>query len=357
MKIITIVGARPQFIKAGALSREFLRHVDIEEIIVHTGQHFDENMSDVFFGQMSIPKPKYNLAVNNMGHGAMTGQMLEKIEKVLVQENPDWVLVYGDTNSTIAGALAAKKLHIKVAHVEAGLRSFNMAMPEEINRILTDRISDLLLCPTETAVDNLNNEGYKNLDISILKSGDVMQDAAIFYSKKEQAPNFRIPEEFVLSTIHRAENTDNDKRLSSILSGLNFIAKSIPVILPLHPRTKNIINTASFDISNLTIVEPVGYLEMVYLLQRSKIVMTDSGGLQKEAFFFKKPCITLRDETEWVELVKGGFNTLVGANEKLIKNAFKNQSYNIDFNVNLYGKGSACKNIVEKLYSFKKQPH
>jgi UDP-GlcNAc3NAcA epimerase len=357
MKIITIVGARPQFIKAGALSREFLRHVDIEEIIVHTGQHFDENMSDVFFEQMSIPKPKYNLAINGLGHGAMTGQMLEKIEKVLIQETPDWVLVYGDTNSTIAGALAAKKLHIKVAHVEAGLRSFNMAMPEEINRILTDRISDLLLCPTSTAVDNLNNEGYKNLDISILKTGDVMQDAAIFYSKKEQAPNFKIPEEFVLSTIHRAENTDNDKRLSSILSGLNFIAKSIPVILPLHPRTKNIINKGSFDMNNLTIVEPLGYLEMVYLLQRSKIVMTDSGGLQKEAFFFKKPCITLRDETEWVELVKGGFNTLVGANEKLIKNAFKNQSYNIDFNVNLYGKGSACKNIVEKLYSFKKQPH
>ena len=357
MKIITIVGARPQFIKAGALSREFLRHVDIEEIIVHTGQHFDENMSDVFFEQMSIPKPKYNLAVNNIGHGAMTGQMLEKIEKVLIQETPDWVLVYGDTNSTIAGALAAKKLHIKVAHVEAGLRSFNMSMPEEINRILTDRISDLLLCPTDTAVDNLNKEGYKNLDISILKSGDVMQDAAMFYSKKEQAPNFKIPEEFILSTIHRAENTDNDKRLSSILSGLNFIAKSIPVILPLHPRTKNIIKKGNFDMNNLTIVDPVGYLEMVYLLQRSKIVMTDSGGLQKEAFFFKKPCITLRDETEWVELVKCGFNTLVGANEKLIKNAFKNQSYNIDFNVNLYGKGSACKNIVEKLYSFKKQPH
>ena len=357
MKIITILGARPQFIKAGALSRELLKHTEINEIIVHTGQHFDENMSDVFFEQMSIPKPKYNLAINNMGHGAMTGQMLEKIEKVLIQEKPDWVLVYGDTNSTIAGALAAKKLHIKVAHVEAGLRSFNMSMPEEINRLLTDRISDLLLCPTDTAVDNLNKEGFKNLDISILKTGDVMQDAAIFYSKKEQAPNFKIPEEFVLSTIHRAENTDNDKRLSSILSGLNFIAKSNPVILPLHPRTKNIINKGSFDINNLTIVEPVGYLEMVYLLQRSKIVMTDSGGLQKEAFFFKKPCITLRDETEWVELVKGGFNTLVGANEKLIKNAFKNQSYNIDFNVNLYGEGSACKNIVEKLYSFKKQPH
>ena len=357
MKIITILGARPQFIKAGALSRELLKHTEINEIIVHTGQHFDKNMSDVFFEQMSIPKPKYNLAVNNMGHGAMTGQMLEKIEKVLIQEKPDWVLVYGDTNSTIAGALAAKKLHIKVAHVEAGLRSFNMSMPEEINRILTDRISDLLLCPTDTAVENLNKEGFKNLDISILKTGDVMQDAAIFYSKKEEAPNFKIPKEFVLSTIHRAENTDNDKRLSSILSGLNFIAKSTPIILPLHPRTKNIINKASFDISNLTIVEPVGYLEMVYLLQRSKIVMTDSGGLQKEAFFFKKPCITLRDETEWVELVKDGFNTLAGANEKLIKNAFKNQSYNIDFNVNLYGEGRACKNIVEKLYSFKKQPH
>ena len=355
MKIITILGARPQFIKAGALSREFLNHVDIEEIIVHTGQHFDKNMSDVFFEQMSIPKPKYNLAINNMGHGAMTGQMLEKIEKVLIQENPDWVLVYGDTNSTIAGALAAKKLHIKVAHVEAGLRSFNMAMPEEINRILTDRISDLLLCPTETAVDNLNNEGYRNLDISILKSGDVMQDAAIFYTKKEQAPNFKIPKEFVLSTIHRAENTNNDKRLSSILSGLNFIAKSIPVILPLHPRTKNIINKGSFDMNNLTIVDPVGYLEMVYLIQRSKVVMTDSGGLQKEAFFFEKPCITLRDETEWVELVEGGFNTLVGANEKLIKNAFKNQVYNMDFNVNLYGEGRACKNIVEKLYSFKRR--
>jgi len=349
MKIITVIGARPQFIKAGALSRELLKHTEINEIIVHTGQHFDKNMSAVFFDQMSIPKPKYNLAINNIGHGAMTGQMLEKIEKVLIQENPDWVLVYGDTNSTIAGALAAKKLHIKVAHVEAGLRSFNMAMPEEINRILTDRISDLLLCPTDNAVDNLNKEGFKNLGISIMKSGDVMQDAAIFYSKKEQAPNFKIPKEFVLSTVHRAENTDNDKRLSSILSGLNIIAKSTPVILPLHPRTKNIINNGSFDISNLTIVEPVGYLEMVYLLQRSKIVMTDSGGLQKEAFFFKKPSITLRDETEWIELIDEGFNTLVGANTLKIIKAFNNQDYNIDFNVDLYGKGKACYKIVLEL--------
>ena len=357
MKIITIVGARPQFIKAAALSREFLKHNHINEIIVHTGQHFDANMSDVFFEQMEIPKPHYNLDINGLGHGAMTGQMLEKIEKVLINETPDWVLVYGDTNSTIAGALAAKKLHIKVAHVEAGLRSFNMAMPEEINRILTDRISDLLLCPTDTAIENLNKEGYNNLDLTVSKTGDVMQDAAIFYSKKAQAPTFLVPEQFILCTIHRAENTDNNKRLSSILSGLNIIAKSTPVILPLHPRTKNIINKGSFDINNLTIVEPLGYLEMVYLIKKSKLVMTDSGGLQKEAFFFKKPCITLRDETEWGELVNGGFNTLVGANEQLIIKAFEKQNYDIDFNINLYGNGTASEFIFKSIIEFQNESY
>tara|TARA_B110000483_G_scaffold96535_1_gene118580 strand:- start:1469 stop:2545 length:1077 start_codon:yes stop_codon:yes gene_type:complete len=357
MKIITIVGARPQFIKAAALSREFLKHNHINEIIVHTGQHFDANMSDVFFEQMEIPKPRYNLDINGLGHGAMTGQMLEKIEKVLITETPEWVLVYGDTNSTIAGALAAKKLHIKVAHVEAGLRSFNMAMPEEINRILTDRISDLLFCPTDSAIENLNKEGYNNLDSTLLKSGDVMQDAALFYSKKAQAPRFLVPEQFILCTIHRAENTDNDKRLSSILSGLNIIAKSNPVILPLHPRTKNIINKGSFDINNLTIVEPLGYLEMVYLIKKSKLVMTDSGGLQKEAFFFKKPCITLRDETEWVELVNGGFNTLVGANEQLIIKAFEKQNYDIDFNINLYGNGTASEFIFKSIIEFQNESY
>ena len=357
MKIITIVGARPQFIKAAALSREFLKHNHINEIIVHTGQHFDANMSDVFFEQMEIPKPHYNLDINGLGHGAMTGQMLEKIEKVLITETPEWVLVYGDTNSTIAGALAAKKLHIKVAHVEAGLRSFNMAMPEEINRILTDRISDLLFCPTDSAIENLNKEGHNNLDSTVLKSGDVMQDAALFYSKKAQAPTFLVPEQFILCTIHRAENTDNDKRLSSILSGLNIIAKSTPVILPLHPRTKNIINKGSFDINNLTIVEPLGYLEMVYLIKKSKLVMTDSGGLQKEAFFFKKPCITLRDETEWVELVNGGFNTLVGANEQLIIKAFEKQNYDIDFNINLYGNGTASEFIFKSIIEFQNESY
>ena len=357
MKIITIVGARPQFIKAAALSREFLKHKHINEIIVHTGQHFDANMSDVFFEQMEIPKPHYNLDINGLGHGAMTGQMLEKIEKVLINETPDWVLVYGDTNSTIAGALAAKKLHIKVAHVEAGLRSFNMAMPEEINRILTDRISDLLFCPTASAIENLNKEGYDNLDSTVLKSGDVMQDAALFYSKKAQAPTFLVPEQFILCTIHRAENTDDKKRLSSILSALNKIAEKIPIILPLHPRTRNIINIASYDIVNLSIVEPVGYLEMVYLLKKCQLVMTDSGGLQKEAFFFKKPCITLRNETEWVELVNGGFNTLVGANEQLIIKAFEKQNYNIDFNINLYGYGTASEFIFKSIIEFQNESY
>jgi len=227
MRIITIVGARPQFVKAAALSREIAKHNHIEEIIVHTGQHFDANMSDVFFEEMEIPKPKYNLNINSVGHGAMTGRMLEGIEKILLDEKPDLLLVYGDTNSTIAGALAAKKIHIKVAHVEAGLRSFNMQMPEEVNRILTDRISDFLFCPTQTAVDNLMNEGYKNIDTQIIKCGDVMQDAAQFYafssSEKATVAKTIDYEKFILCTLHRAENTDDPKRLKEIVEALNEI--------------------------------------------------------------------------------------------------------------------------------------
>ena len=258
-------------------------------------------------------------------------------------------MVYGDTNSTIAGALVAKKLHIKVAHVEAGLRSFNMDMPEEINRILTDRISNLLFCPTETAVTNLKKEGYGNIDTIISKTGDVMQDAAMFYAKKEQKPAFEVSKEFVLATVHRAENTNDLERLSSILLALNTIAEKTQVILPLHPRTNNIIKKGNFQINNLTIVEPTGYLEMVYLLEICKLVVTDSGGLQKEAFFFKKPCITLRDETEWIELVNGGFNRLVGANCEQILKAYNSQNYDIDFDIDLYGMGKACRNIVKEL--------
>ena len=355
MKIITIVGARPQFIKAAAVSRAFSKHSQIEEIIVHTGQHFDANMSDIFFEEMQIPKPHYNLDVNGLGHGAMTGQMLEKIEKVLIDEKPDWVLVYGDTNSTIAGALAASKLHIKVAHVEAGLRSFNMRMPEEVNRILTDRISTILFCPTQTAIDNLMAEGYANINIQKSMSGDVMQDAAIFYADKSRKPSFDLPKEFVLATIHRAENTDDLQRLTSIFDAFSTIGETTPVVLPLHPRTLNIIkkNNLQIDESKIKLIEPVGYLEMVYMLQNCKMVMSDSGGLQKEAFFFEKPCVTLRDETEWVELVSNGFNTIVGADKNKIIAAFNNQKFDLDFSINLYGGGKAADNIATELLEYK----
>lgn len=354
MKIITIIGARPQFIKAAAVSREIAKHKDIQEVIIHTGQHFDTNMSDIFFEELKIPHPNYNLGINGKSHGAMTGQMLEKIEEVLLIEKPDWVLVYGDTNSTIAGALAATKLHIKVAHVEAGLRSFNMKMPEEINRILTDRISNILFCPTTTAVENLIKEGYDSINCKIEKSGDVMQDAAMFYTKFATKPEVDVENDFILCTIHRAENTDDEDRLKSILQALNEIAKTKQIILPLHPRTRNIIKEKNIEIdtSNIKIIEPVGYLNMVWLLKHCSLVMSDSGGLQKEAFFFKRPCITLREETEWVELVENGYNVLAGSSYDKILDLYKNYKFNVNFDVNLYGGGIACSNIVNKLRNY-----
>lgn len=357
IKIITIVGARPQFVKAAAVSRVFKNSDKVEEKIIHTGQHFDSNMSDVFFEQMNIPKPHFNLGIHGLSHGAMTGQMLEKIEEVLIAEKPDWVMVYGDTNSTLAGALAAKKMHIKVAHVEAGLRSFNMKMPEEINRILTDRISDLLLCPTDTAIENLKKEGFENMQAKIVKTGDVMQDAAIYYAANMQKPEIDIPEKFVLATIHRAENTDSFQNLNEIFSAFSDIAKKMPVIIPLHPRTKNILQNSNikFDSSRIQIIEPVGYMEMIYLLKNCSLVMTDSGGLQKEAYFFKKPCLTLRTETEWVELVKYGYNKVVGTNKENILNAFHGMLNKIPtFNVDLYGEGKASDNILKAILNFNK---
>ncbi len=350
MKIITIIGARPQFIKAAAVSREIAKHKDMEEIIIHTGQHFDANMSEIFFSQMQIPKPNYNLAINSLSHGAMTGRMMEEVEKILLAEKPDWVLVYGDTNSTIAGSLAATKLHIKVAHVEAGLRSFNMNMPEEINRIVTDRISDILFCPTEAAVNNLKNEGYENIKTKIVNCGDVMLDAALFYAPMSMKPQIELPEKFILATIHRAENTDDPQRLKAIFEALSEISKQILIVLPLHPRTKKIIAKSDFDLTNLQMIEPVGYLEMIYLLQNCEMVMTDSGGLQKEAFFFAKPCLTLRDETEWVELVENDFNKLVGADKEKIMKAF-NEIFleKINFNKSLYGNGFASQKIINEL--------
>lgn len=354
MKILTILGARPQFIKAGSVSREIAKYKEIREIIVHTGQHYNTNMSDVFFDEMKIPKPDYFLGIGGKSHGAMTGQMIEKIEEVCIKEQPDWVLVYGDTNSTLAGAIVASKLHIKLAHIEAGLRSFNMNMPEEVNRILTDRISNILFCPTDIAIQNLNNEGYGSLACKIVKSGDVMQDGAMFYRDLAVKPGIDIKDNFILCTIHRAENTDDEVRLKNIFNALNEIGKEKQVILPLHPRTKNILKNLKFNIQNLTLIDPIGYLEMVWLIDNCKLVMTDSGGLQKEAYFFEKQCITLRDETEWVELVECGANTLVGASKEKILESFANHSkFQIqNSKLNLYGDGMASQNIIKELLDY-----
>ncbi|MBY0245757.1 MAG: UDP-N-acetylglucosamine 2-epimerase (non-hydrolyzing) [Sphingobacteriaceae bacterium] len=346
MKIVTVIGARPQFIKASIVSFAMQNH-GIDEVIIHTGQHYDPQMSDIFFKQMEIPKPKYILDVNGVGHGAMTGRMLEQIEEILLQEKPDYVLVYGDTNSTLAGVLAAKKLHMKVVHVEAGLRSFNMAMPEEINRILTDRISDYLFCPTQTAVNNLINEGYNNLDCKVELVGDVMYDCFLHFSNKQQKPSdINIANKYVLATIHRAENTDSPNNLTNIVTFLNKLAEGYQVILPLHPRTKKIIEQSHHEIK-FTIIDPVGYLEMIWLLNNCEFVITDSGGLQKEAYFAKKKCITLRSETEWVELVESRWNILKNPVNHIYfetVDILMPESYNL-----LYGDGNSANLIFQRL--------
>lgn len=352
MKILTVVGARPQFIKAATISRVISKRDNIQEVIVHTGQHFDANMSDVFFEEMSIPKPDYHLQIDSLGHGAMTGRMLEKIEQVLWTEKPDWVLVYGDTNSTLAGALAASKLHINVAHVEAGLRSFNMKMPEEQNRILTDKLSSVLFTPTDEGIKNLASEGYDVQSTRVQKSGDVMYDAAQFYAPQSTPPigvaNDVLTQNFVLATIHRAENTDDPYKLRSIVRALNRVHQETPVLLPLHPRTQKII--ANLDIQiDCHVLDPVGYLEMVYLLQHCAFVASDSGGLQKEAYFFSKQCLVLREETEWTELVEHGANTIVGADFDKILSAVKSLNPQTDFTIPFYGDGHAAEAIVDTL--------
>ncbi len=335
-KIVTVLGARPQFVKAAVLSRIISQHLEIEEVIIHTGQHFDANMSQVFFDEMEIPTPKYHLNIHSLQHGAMTAQMLSKIEEILIDEKPDAVVVYGDTNSTLSGALAAKKLHIKLIHIEAGLRSFNMKMPEEINRIITDRLSDLLLCPTDTAIANLKAEGFQNFPAKVVKTGDIMKDAVSYYSEKsvEKSTIMKnlglVSDNFVLATIHRQENTDNLENLNSIFKGLETIAKEMKVVLPIHPRTRKILekNQTNF---NITLVDPVGYFDMLSLLKHCKLVVTDSGGLQKEAYFNQKFCIIVREETEWVELVNNGLAKIVGSNtQNLVESftIFKQKTFN-----------------------------
>ena len=354
-KVVSIVGARPQFIKAATLSRQF-RLLGVQESIIHTGQHFEANMSDIFFREMEIPKPAYQLDIHTLSHGAMTGRMLEGIEKALQVEKPDGVVLYGDTNSTLAGALAASKLRIPVVHVEAGLRSFDMTMPEEVNRVLTDRVSSILFCPTETAVNNLNREGFDNMPARIVNSGDVMYDAALYYEDKAQLKSDILrrigTKKFVLATIHREENADSPEKLRSIIAGLNEIHKQIPVVVPLHPRTRNIL-AQQYILPNFIIIDPVGYFDMIMLLKNAELVITDSGGVQKEAFFFGKQCITLREQTEWIELVEKGLNVLVGSDSRRLISAFNSFStQESDFSANLYGNGHAAKTIAEIIQKF-----
>lgn len=348
IKVATIIGARPQFIKAAVVSRALREYrPDIKETIIHTGQHYDANMSDIFFDELDIPSPDFNLGIGGGTHGQNTGRMLEEIESVLLKNKPDWLLVYGDTDSTLAGALAASKLNIPVAHVEAGLRSFNRQMPEELNRILTDHISTLLFSPTKLASSNLANEGIASDNIRLV--GDVMYDAALYYRAQAKQPStVSTNEEFILATLHRAENTDNLKRLANIINALNEIAQDIQVFCPLHPRTYNVLNKSGFDTSNITFFEPVGYLEMIWLLEHCKMVVTDSGGLQKEAYFFCKPCIITRDQTEWVELVEMKCNILVNANKPFSIKKYRNLLFP-ELSSNLYGSGVTGKEIALSL--------
>jgi UDP-GlcNAc3NAcA epimerase len=360
MRVITIVGARPQFVKAAVVSRA-LAVVDgsVAERIVHTGQHYDDNMSEVFFREMGIPRPAVSLGIGGGAHGQMTGRMLESIEQVLVADRPDWVLVYGDTNSTLAGALAAAKLHVPVAHVEAGLRSFNRRMPEELNRVLADHVSSLLFAPTASAVSNLSGEGIEGNMVH--QVGDVMFDAMLHYRARAEGCSDVLsrleldPRGYVLATVHRAENTDDPSRMAAVLSGLGMLSEVAPVILPLHPRTKKLLandgRLGSLP-GRIRVIDPVGYLDMVILESHAGLVATDSGGVQKEAFFCGVPCITLRDETEWVELVECGANVLVGADAERIASEGRVRFGRSVPRDPLYGHGDAGSRVAEVLVGY-----
>lgn len=316
MQIISVVGARPQFVKLAMVGLALRDHPDIDHVIVHTGQHYDDHMSAVFFDQLGIPKPSYNLGVGSLPHGAQTARMIEALEPLLETVHPTWVVVVGDTNSTLAGALAASKLDIPVAHIEAGLRSFNRKMPEEINRIVTDHIATRLFAPTAVAVQHLVREGLPG--DAIVRSGDVMYDACVHFGDlAERSSTILATHElepgYVLATLHRAENTDDMTRLNTVFRGLAAVGEHVPVVLPLHPRTRNALDAKGLRLPvhpNFTVISPVGYLDMLMLEQHAAVVATDSGGMQKESYFFRTPCVTLRDETEWVELVEAGWNTL-----------------------------------------------
>lgn len=344
-KIVTIVGARPQFVKAGAVSRQFAAAPDMQEVLVHTGQHFDEAMSAVFFRELELQEPAYNLGIASRSHGAMTGQMIEAIEQVLVAERPDLVLVYGDTNSTLAGALAAAKLHIPIGHVEAGLRSFNRKMPEEINRVVTDHVASIQFCPTLASIDNLRREGIVD---QVHHTGDVMYDATKFAisavdGRSDILARLQLePGGYSISTLHRAENTDHADSLRKVCEYLVAVAADTPLIIPLHPRTRKAIESSGISLAPATVVDPLGYFDFHALIAGSAMVYTDSGGLQKEAYFHGKPCVTLRDETEWTETIEHGWNRL-----------WHNPSYMMPRRpIADYGNGHAAKAIVDELREF-----
>jgi UDP-GlcNAc3NAcA epimerase len=376
IKIVTIIGARPQIIKAAAISRAIQTYFPdkINEIIVHTGQHYDDNMSNVFFDELDIPRPKYNLNVGSSSHGSQTAKMIEGIEEILLTIKPDYILLYGDTNSTLAGAIAASKIHIPVIHVEAGLRSYNKKMPEEINRILTDHCSTFLFPPTQTGLNNLIHEGFAtnssgpyNIDNPrIVNLGDVMLDNSLYFSdiahKKSSILNtLNIQkDQFILCTIHRNDNTDDPARLEAIFQGLNQLSmeNKITIVVPLHPRTKKNLEKLNTELTQkmadnqlLLMTEPVSFLDIIILEKFSKIVITDSGGVQKEAYFFGKPCLIVRNETEWIEIVEAGMAYLVEPHQILNKAKEVLENYPTNFDPFIFGDGQAAKRILEEILS------
>ena len=374
MKIVTIIGARPQIIKAAALSRAIKTHFkdQIHEVIVHTGQHYDDNMSQVFFDELGIPRPDYNLHVGSASHGIQTAKMIEGIEKILIDEKPDYIVLYGDTNSTLAGAVAASKIHVPIVHIEAGLRSFNKSMPEEINRIVCDHCSTLLFTPTTTGLNNLVHEGFKanndgpyNIDNpKVYHCGDIMYDNSLYFSavadqKVDLLRRLGLDgKPYILCTLHRDSNTDHAERLNAILEALLELSAELPIVLPLHPRTRKMIqqlpNAATIERllsnNNIQIIEPVSFLEMIQLEKHASLVMTDSGGVQKESFFFKKPCVILRPETEWVEIVEVRAATLVDADKQAILKTSRDYLQNPpEFFPKVFGDGHAAEFILKAI--------
>lgn len=378
MKLVTIIGARPQIIKAAALSRAIRNHYanQIREVIVHTGQHYDDNMSEVFFDELQIPSPDYNLHVGSASHGVQTARMTEGIEAILIKEQPDFIVLYGDTNSTLAGAVAAAKIHVPIVHIEAGLRSFNKSMPEEINRIVCDHCSTLLFSPTLAGVENLKREGfpldndrpYTIDNPKVYHCGDIMYDNSLYFANVAEEKTDIIKrlalndKPYILATIHRDSNTDHPERLSAIFRSIIKLSEECQVVLPLHPRTAKLskanldeeLQKQIFSCQNIKLIPPVSFLEMIALERHAQLIMTDSGGVQKEAYFFKKPCIILRPETEWVEIVETGNAILADANENHIMEAWQHFKGNppIDF-PNIFGDGHAAEFVLDKIISFK----